>query len=78
MTTETIEAIFEHGTFRFVRPPSIPLHDGQHVRIVIETEESPDTILALAANVYRGLSPEDMTEVEQIATQRQDFFGDDT
>jgi hypothetical protein len=46
------------------------------VRLVVETEESPDTILALAANVYAGLSPQDITEVEQIALQRQDFFGD--
>ncbi|HWP03887.1 MAG TPA: hypothetical protein VNL96_10550 [Gemmatimonadaceae bacterium] len=76
MTTETLEAIFEHGSFRLVRPPNIPLREGQRVRLVVETEESPDTILALAANVYAGLSPQDITEVEQIALQRQDFFGD--
>jgi len=77
MTTETIDAIFEHGTFRLVRPPTIPLRDGQRVRLVVETEESPDAILALAANVYAGLSPQDITEVEQIALQRRDFFGDE-
>ena len=78
MTTETIDAIFEHGTFRLVRPPTIPLHDGQRVRLVVETEASPDTILALAASVYAGLSPQDIMDVEKIALQRQDFFGDDT
>ena len=77
MTTETIDAIFEHGTFRLVRPPTIPLRDGQRVRLVVETEESPDAILALAASVYAGLSPQDIAEVEQIALQRRDFFGDD-
>jgi hypothetical protein len=77
MTTETLEAIFEHGTFRLVRQPSLPLRDGQRVRLVIETEESPEAILALAASVYDGLSPQDITEVEQIALQRRDFFGDD-
>jgi hypothetical protein len=77
MTTETIDAIFEHGTFRLVRPPTIPLRDGQRVRLVVETESSPDAILALAASVYAGLSPQDIREVEQIALQRQDFFGDD-
>jgi predicted DNA-binding antitoxin AbrB/MazE fold protein len=77
MTTETIDAIFEHGTFRLVRPPTIPLRDGQRVRLVVETEESPDAILALAASVYAGLSAQDITEVEQIALQRRDFFGDD-
>jgi predicted DNA-binding antitoxin AbrB/MazE fold protein len=76
MTTETLDAIFEHGIFRLVEPTNIPLQDGQHVRLVIETDESPETILALAADVYEGLSPQDITEVEQIALQRQDFFGD--
>jgi predicted DNA-binding antitoxin AbrB/MazE fold protein len=77
MTTETIDAIFEHGAFRLVRPPTIQLRDGQRVRLVVETEESPDAILALAASVYTGLSPQDITEVEQIALQRRNFFGDD-
>jgi len=76
MTTETLDAIFEHGSFRLVRPPNIPLREGQRVRLVVETEESPDAILALATNVYAGLSPLDITEVEQIALQRRDFFGD--
>ncbi len=77
MTTETLEAIFDHGIFRLVQPSSLPLRDGQRVRLVVETEESPDAILALAASVYDGLSPQDITEVEQIALQRRDFFGDD-
>lgn len=77
MTTETIDAIFEHGAFRLVRPPTIQLRDGQRVRLVVETEESPDAILSLAASVYAGLSPQDITEVEQIALQRRNFFGDD-
>ena len=76
MTTETLDAIFEHGTFRLLQPPSIPLHEGQRVRLVVETEQSPDAILALAANVYAGLSPQDITEIEQIALQRRDFFGE--
>jgi predicted DNA-binding antitoxin AbrB/MazE fold protein len=76
MTTETLDAIFEHGSFRLVQPPSIPLREGQRVRLVVETEESPDAILALAASVYEGLSPQDIMEVEQIALERRDFFGD--
>ena len=77
MTTETIDAIFEHDTFRLVQQPTIPLRDGQRVRLVVETEETPDAILALAASVYAGLSAQDITEVEQIALLRRDFFGDD-
>ena len=76
MTIQTLDAVFEHGTFRLVEPPSIPLREGQHVRLVVETEESPDAILALAASVYAGLTLQDITEVEQIALQRPDFFGE--
>lgn len=76
MTTEMLEAIFEHGTFRLVQPPSIPLREGQRVRLIVETEDSPDAILALAAGVYAGLSPQDIAEIERIALQRQDFFGE--
>ncbi|MFN8485801.1 MAG: antitoxin AF2212-like protein [Anaerolineae bacterium] len=75
MTTQTLDAIFEHGTFRLVEPPNIPLREGQRVRLVVETEESPDAILAVAASVYAGLTPQDITEVEQIALERRDFFG---
>lgn len=45
MTTETFDAIFEHGSFHLIGGPShIPLRDGQRVRLVIETDESPDVI----------------------------------
>jgi len=70
MTSETIEAVFEHGAFRLLRPPNIPLHDGQQVRLVVETEESPDAILTLAADVYAGLSLQEISEIERITLQR--------
>lgn len=73
MTSETLEAIFEHGAFRLLRPPNIPLHDGQQVRLVVETGESPEAILALAADVYAGLSTQEITEAKQLALQRRDF-----
>ena len=76
MTIVTLDAIFEHRIFRLVQPTNIPLRDGQRVRLVVETEESPDTILELAANVYAGLSPQDLTAVEQLALHRSDFFRD--
>lgn len=76
MATERLDAVFENGTFRLVGPLPIPLRDGQHVRLVVETEESPDAILAAAASVYQGLSPADIAAVEEIALQRGDFFGD--
>jgi hypothetical protein len=76
MTTETVDAIFERGTFRLVHPLHLPLRDGQRVRLLVETEESPETILALASSVYDGLSPQEVQEIEQIALHRRDFFGD--
>ena len=76
MAPQTVDAILEHGTFHVMQPLSVPLRDGQRVRLVIEPDESPETILALAANVYAGLSPQEINEVEQIALQRRDFFGD--
>ncbi|MDW8405652.1 hypothetical protein [Chloroflexus sp.] len=76
MTTETLDASFEHGAFRLVQPPSIPLREGRHVQLIIETEESPNATLVLAANVYAGLSPQDIAAVEQIALQRRDFCGE--
>lgn len=78
MATQTVDAIFERGTFHLMQPLPVPLRNGQRVRLVIEPDESPETILALAANVYAGLSPQEIDEVEQIALQRRDFFGDHT
>ncbi len=78
MTTETLEAIFEQGAFRLVRPPIIPLRDGQHVRLIVEVDDSSDSVLALAADVYAGLSSQDIAEVEEIALKRGNFFGDHT
>jgi predicted DNA-binding antitoxin AbrB/MazE fold protein len=75
MASEILEAVFEHGAFRLLQTPSLPLRDGQQVRIMVETPESPEAILALAASVYEGLSADDIAEVERIALKREDFFG---
>jgi hypothetical protein len=32
-------------------------------------------VLALATRVYDGLSEREITEIEQLALNRQDFFG---
>jgi predicted DNA-binding antitoxin AbrB/MazE fold protein len=76
MTHETIEAIFANGTFRILRPDHLSLREGQRVRIVIETDETPDQILDRAAQVYDGLTPEDQAAIEQIALDRRTFFGE--
>lgn len=75
---EVIEAIYEQGVFKPLRELAIP--DGQHVRLLVETTEVPtsEDMLALAAQVYEGLSPEDVDAIEGIACHRGGFFGEAT
>ena len=72
---EVIEAIYEHGVFKPLQKRAIP--DGQHVRLVIETTDvtTSEDMLALAAQVYEGLSAEEVDGIEEIACNRRDFFG---
>ena len=70
---QIIDAVYEHGTFRPITPSAVPLSEGQQVRLVVETN-SPDDILALASQVYDGLSEQDVNEVERVALDRSAFF----
>lgn len=45
---QVLEAVFENGTFRLLEPSAVTLVDGQHVRLTVETEGTPDDILTLA------------------------------
>ena len=72
---EVCEAIFEQGVFRPVAPPSRKFRNGQHVRLIVETDPTPtEDILELAGDVYEGLSSQDIDEVERIALDRSAFF----
>ena len=71
---KTIEAIYENGVFRPVEELPETIRDGQIVQLTVETESSQE-LLALAAQVYEGLSGEEVDEVERIALDRRDFFG---
>ena len=73
---ETIDAIYEKGVFRPLKPATIL--DGLKVRLEVETltESSTDNLLELAAQVYNGLSNEQIDEIEQIVLDRGDFFRD--
>jgi len=70
----TLEAVYENGIFRPLRPPELP--EGQQVRLMVETaaENAATDVLRLAAQVYEGLSGAEIDEVERIALNRQDFF----
>lgn len=65
----TIDAIYENGAFRPVHGDAVVLADGQRVRITVEEEPEP-AALRLAANVYAGLTAEEIDAVERIALDR--------
>ncbi len=75
---QTLEAIYENGVFRPLK--SLKLSEGQQVWLMVETnlEWTPEDMLNLAAQVYQGLSDEQVDEIEQIALNRRNFFGEKT
>ena len=78
MTTEMVEAVYEHGSFRVVASVDLKLAEGQKVRLVVEPIEQPDEILALAAQVYEGLTGDEADSIEEHSRRREDFFGQGT
>jgi predicted DNA-binding antitoxin AbrB/MazE fold protein len=72
---QAVEAVFEDGGFKLVNPASLPLIEGQRVHLIVET--APNDLLELAAQVYAGLSAEQINEVERIALDRKHFFSED-
>ncbi len=76
MSTQLIEAVYEHGSFRPIAPVDMNLTEGQRVRLAVEQIDGPDDILGLAARVYEGLSQEQIDSIEQHSSRREDFFGE--
>jgi predicted DNA-binding antitoxin AbrB/MazE fold protein len=74
---ETLGAVFENGTFRPLSPDALHLSPGQRVRLIVESPiETDEDVIELATRVYEGLSNEQIDEIERIALDRGDFFGD--
>lgn len=74
---QTIEAIYQNGMFKPVNPILEEIKEGETVEIIIKDKRlSPDEMLELAGKVYEGLSDEDIEEIERIALDRSNFFGD--
>jgi len=74
---QTVEAIYESGRFRLIDPADLQLFEGQKVRLIIEPpDQSATNPLDLAAQVYEGLSDSQIEEIERIALDRDDFFGE--
>lgn len=44
------------------------------MRLVLEQIENPDDVLALAVQVYEGLTDEQIDSIEQHSRRREDFF----
>lgn len=74
--TQTLEAIFENGTFRLLEEPALPLAEGQHVKLIVDAQPDPVDVLAIAGQVYAGLTDDDIDDVERIALDRGTFFTD--
>lgn len=73
MENSPIDAVFENGMFRPLDPVHVPVCDGQQVRLHIEQSAIP-TSLEQACQVYDGLSPDQISEIERIALQGNEFF----
>jgi predicted DNA-binding antitoxin AbrB/MazE fold protein len=72
---QTIDAVFENGSFRPLDNHSLPFSQGQRVKLIVETSFDPqEDLIELAAQVYEGLSNKEIDEIEQIALDRSDFF----
>ncbi len=71
--TATVEAVYENGVFRPETRPA--LAEGAHVTLIVESAPAggPDEVLRLAAEVYAGMSSQDIDEVERIAQRRSLF-----
>ena len=74
---QKIEAIYQNGMFKPLKPIPETILEGETVEIAIyEKKLSPEEMLELASRVYEGLSDEDIAEIEKIALDRSNFFGD--
>jgi predicted DNA-binding antitoxin AbrB/MazE fold protein len=74
-----LDAIWEDGVFKPVKPLDTDLKEGQRVRLTVEPAArlSPDEMLELAFQVYDGLPKEEIAEIERIALDRTGFLRDE-
>ncbi|NJO79952.1 MAG: antitoxin family protein [Cyanobacteria bacterium RM1_2_2] len=73
---QVVEAIYENGVFRPLK--ALELSEGQEVQLIVHSKNqvSPSQMLQLASEVYQGFSDEQIYEIEHIALDRQNFFGE--
>ncbi len=79
MPKQTFDAVYQNGAFHLIgaRPPN--LEEGHRVQLVVEDaipNGAERTNLDFAAQVYDGLTEEEISEVERIAMDRSRFFSE--
>lgn len=68
-----VDAVYENGALRLPQHGTLPIAEGQWVRITIDDEIEPEAI-RLAMSVYEGLTDAEIDEVEAVALDRRNFF----
>lgn len=73
---QIIETIYENGAFWPLGNAPLPFVEGDRVRLTVDaaSHACAPNVLELAAQVYAGLSEEEIEEIEQIALDRANFF----
>ncbi len=74
MPKQAVEAVFEDGAFKPLKPLKPAFAEGQHVRLLVEELNAEESLLDLATHVYEGLAPEQIDEIETIALDRSNFL----
>ena len=73
--TETIEAVYEDGVFKPLRPVSLPEHQRVSIAVSLPTPQNTNESLRSWEKVFAGLTREEVAEVEAIALDRHNFMG---
>ena len=77
MITQTLDAVFQDGSFKPLDNGSLPFSEGQRVRLTVEVpSETEDNLVELAGQVYEDLSEEDIGEIERLALDGDNSFHD--
>jgi predicted DNA-binding antitoxin AbrB/MazE fold protein len=72
--TQTIEAVYEDGVLKPVRPLDLPEHQPLSITIHVFPRETSEEALKLWEQVYSDLTPEEIAEMEAITLDRLNFM----
>ncbi len=74
LTPELEDAIVEQARQNGTPPEQLALNGLRD--LFVPTKPTPDEILGLAAQVYAGLSEQEVADVEKIVLDRSNFVGE--